>query len=1154
MKRRQVVILSSALVVAVLASAAHAQPALDLLPGDAAVSAAAGDQTAPAIAQGGNLLLAVWSDARANPTTAYEYETSKDIYGVRLDTAGNLLDPVPIAIFAGKSSQDNPKAAWNGVNWLVVFESYDLSGTGYYYQKSLAAVRVAPTGQVLDAAPIKLYGLTPAAAGYWAVASDGVNWVVANEGSSTSGDILAVRVSPDGVLLDPPTRTLVDATYYMRSNLKLAFAGGVFLLTFNDEYINGTDDSKAVRFDSNLNVLDAAPIALLGTPLSHLAGNSSGFYVVWHRQEPNYSVVVAGSRVSTTGAKLDGNGVNLSGTKQPYAYATTAVVWDGLNWRVTWGDGTNTWAARVNASGQVLDPGSVAVPGPQPGPSAGTGVGSVQLVWTVFTNNNYDVLSANIAANNTAGPNRTLSLGAPRQLRPDIATSGNGFMLVYYSSTSAQNRVLAQPLDANGVPLTPGPIELDAGNSSTGPSYPTVAWNGSLYLVVWGNANGIVAQRLLPDGTKVDAVPFVVMGGTNSAFGSADVAALGDHFLVAGRQIGFNIQYIFPVVARVRGSDGAVLDAAPLLLGNSFVGRVPAAVALGGRWLVAWHRNATHDDPYALTMGAFVNLDGTRTAEFQIHGPFSTAGGNGIFELGLASSGDVALMVQSQELSSGVETDLLGRLIKADDTVQPMVNLTPWSGNQYKACVAWDGANFIVVFQDQKNRLAEWTLDQLDARSDLFAMRVSPTGSIIDPQGFVLSASATGDTDPNITALDGVSLLAGSVVINDADFANYRVVYAPLDNSLNQQPVAVAAATPAGGDVPLAVSFSSAGSTDPDGAMVSYAWDFGDGTTSTQPNPSHTYMVAGPYVATLTVTDTAGATATQTALVQATNPNQPPVAVASANKTSGNAPLDVIFYADYSYDPDGFVGNIEWLFSDGGSYWGSTAYHTFTTTGPHTVTLRVYDSRGAIGTTTLTINVGGVNQPPIANAGATPTSGDVPLTVQFSSAGSSDPDGTITSYRWDFGDALGYTSSEPNPTYLYNYAGTYTATLTVTDDNNVSSTDTVTITVNTPPSQVLRSTAINLTAKLSGSKVTVTGTVSVKDGSGRSVRGAIVYATWTRPGGSTVTQSATTGLTGNARFSTSGGRGTYTLTVTNLAKSGYTFDPANSVLTKSIAK
>jgi PKD repeat protein len=1007
--------------------------AAQMIPGDAEISAAVGDQIHTDIAMGGGMFLAVWSDARASVSGGLETETARDIYGIRLDNDGNLLDAVPIAIAAPRASQDNPKVAWNGTNWLVVFESYDLNGTGYYYQKSMEAVRVSPSGEVLDAVPIKLYGLTPSGGGYWALASDGDNWVVANQGSSTSGNILAVRISPEGVLLDPPTRTLVEATYYMRSNLKLAYSAGVFLLTFDDDYVNGTNDTKAVRFDSDLNVLGGL-MPLLTTPLSDLGANGSGFYIVWHRQEPNFSVVVAGSRVNTMGQRLDGNGVNISGTVQPYAYASTAVAWDGLNWTVTWGEFATTWVARVNAAGALLAPGSVVIPGTKTGPSAGSGSGGVQLVWEEYANNNNDVFSARITPSNASIPAGALSIGSPRQQRSDVATSGSGYMLVYASATANQVRILAQPLDAAGNPLTADPIELDAGSPANAPTYPHIAWNGTCYLAAWGNASGIVGQRLLPDGTKLDAEPVVVMSAVHKAFGSADVAALNGDFLVVGRQIGINIQYIFPAAARVRGSDGAVLDSAPLVLGGSYVGRIPAVVTLGNRWLAAWHRNSTHDSPSASTMGAFVNPDGTFLPPFTIHGGFSTAGGNGIFELALCANETIALMVQSQELSSSVETDLLARLIDVN-------------GNQYRPQIAWDGAHFIVAYQEQKTRLADWTLDQLDARSDLFAMRVDPTGAVLDPDGFVFSASPYGETDPNLAARDGMTLLTGSVVINDAGHANYRIIYQQRGADGNKWPVAMATAVPATGDVPISVAFSSAGSSDADGAIVSYFWDFGDGTSATNANPSHTYVDPGPFVARLTVTDDEGASTTQTALVKVVAPNQLPVAVATASTYAGALPLDVVLYAAGSYDPDGFIGNIEWLFSDGGSYWGSPAYHTFTQPGPQTVTLRCYDARGGVGTTTLIINDVGVNMPPVAIASATPTSGFKPLAVQFSMAGSYDPDGTLVAHQWTFGDGSGASSTEASPFYTYVATGTYTATLTVWDNQNDSHSATVDISV-----------------------------------------------------------------------------------------------------------
>ena len=74
----------------------------------------------------------------------------------------------------------------------------------------------------------------------------------------------------------------------------------------------------------------------------------------------------------------------------------------------------------------------------------------------------------------------------------------------------------------------------------------------------------------------------------------------------------------------------------------------------------------------------------------------------------------------------------------------------------------------------------------------------------------------------------------------------------------------------------------------------------------------------------------------------------------------------------------------------------------------------------------------------------------------------------------------------------------------------------------------------------------------MKDGNGIAVSGATAFVTWNVPSGGTITQTATTNTKGLAFFTTTDLRGSYTLTVTNLTKTGYTFDPANSVLTKTI--
>ncbi|MBS1811906.1 MAG: PQQ-dependent sugar dehydrogenase [Acidobacteria bacterium] len=118
-------------------------------------------------------------------------------------------------------------------------------------------------------------------------------------------------------------------------------------------------------------------------------------------------------------------------------------------------------------------------------------------------------------------------------------------------------------------------------------------------------------------------------------------------------------------------------------------------------------------------------------------------------------------------------------------------------------------------------------------------------------------------------------------------------------------PTAAITATPTTGASPLAVSFSSAGSSDPNNLALTYLWDFGDGTTSTQANPVHTYTSATytTFTAKLTVTNSSNGTASATVTVSVGN--RPPVATITA-PTNGTVarPGDTITYRGTASDPD----------------------------------------------------------------------------------------------------------------------------------------------------------------------------------------------------------------------------------------------------------
>jgi glucose/arabinose dehydrogenase/PKD repeat protein len=100
------------------------------------------------------------------------------------------------------------------------------------------------------------------------------------------------------------------------------------------------------------------------------------------------------------------------------------------------------------------------------------------------------------------------------------------------------------------------------------------------------------------------------------------------------------------------------------------------------------------------------------------------------------------------------------------------------------------------------------------------------------------------------------------------DQALYRIEYI---GGTNRNPIAKAAANKTSGPAPLAVTFSSAGSSDPEGGALTYAWNFGDGGTSTAAAPSHTYTANGTYTPTLTVRDPQGLTGTASLVITVGN-------------------------------------------------------------------------------------------------------------------------------------------------------------------------------------------------------------------------------------------------------------------------------------------
>jgi len=176
-------------------------------------------------------------------------------------------------------------------------------------------------------------------------------------------------------------------------------------------------------------------------------------------------------------------------------------------------------------------------------------------------------------------------------------------------------------------------------------------------------------------------------------------------------------------------------------------------------------------------------------------------------------------------------------------------------------------------------------------------------------------------------------------------------------------PVASFVFSPTSGTAPLTVTFDASGSYDPDGYIVDYRWNFGDGSTGSGRTTSHTYTVPGTFTITLTVTDNEQKSGSTSRSITVIRVNDPPIAEFSFSPTTGIFPLSVTFDASASWDPDGSVVYYGWDFGDGSTGSGRVVSHTYNRWGTFSVRLTVRDNYNASATKIRTIEVLRLFQP-----------------------------------------------------------------------------------------------------------------------------------------------------------------------------------------------
>ena len=648
--------------------------------------------TTPTVASNGRTYLLAWQVAIRQ---LGKHDLSQ-IRATRISREGTILDPAGILVASGPYPRQYPCAASNGRDYFVSWsDSRDWDG-GKSFVALIYGARISADGLVLDpegqllSQGVDWAGYVNAAAGnangYFVIWDD-----VRNRGTNTIGiqDIYGTRVSSEGRVLDPLGVPVCTAT---NNQGMPALAANV------DGFLAAWSDTRDKVFDPYTRWDAAIYAAFIGN--DGVVRQTNGFLVndgMWAQHSPSVAAhgndfLVAwqdernaegppwpgnddifGARVTAAGVVLDPNAIAI--TLSPGTQSTPAVVFDGSHWLVAWTDARNAvsssskldiYAQRITPEGKIAEPIDQLIAS---NTSAAT--------WPVLAVNQDDVL--------VAWP-------ADREI----------FRPFLYGIMGTRWR--------DGLLLDREPQILSYQGAHQ--HSPSIAFNGSTYLVVW-----------------VGSRPPALYDNSTDIFG-----------------------------ARVR-STGEIMDPAGLVISavEDVEQYAPVAAANGTDFFVAWQdgRNGARDIYGTLVTGAGEVMANNGT-------PICTAPANQYTPM-LAANGSQFLVAwmdfrAAADSHANINADVYATRIDANGAVLDPdgIAVCARTNDQYIGSVAANGTDWLVVWKDYR-AVTNWPWG-----SQVFGARVAGNGKVLDPDGLLLSSDSQ-DPQSMAVASHGMEFLVAWV-------------------------------------------------------------------------------------------------------------------------------------------------------------------------------------------------------------------------------------------------------------------------------------------------------------------------------------------------------------------------------------------------------
>ena len=499
------------------------------------VSTATDVQLMPALAFDGENLLVTWGDYRSH--------SSFDIYGARVTPQGAVLDSAGFVIAQAANDQNFPAAGFDGENFLVAWGDFR-SGTGY----DVYGARVTSQGEVLDPAGFVIS--TAARDQYYpAIGFDGASFLLAweDDRGGNGYDIYGGRVTPGGTVLDP-AGFLISQAANDQNSPAVCFDGESFLVAWGDNRSGNGWDVYGARVTPEGEVLDPAGFVISEAAkdqrLPAVGFDGADLLVVWEDFRSDPAGDIYGARVTPEGEVLDPAGFVISQAANDQNLP--AVAFDGTNSLVVWADYRDStrfhvYGARVTPDGAVLDPSGITittVPGVQYAPALASDGANSLVVWQDTRNGtDWDIYGTRVSPQgevlDPAGV--AVSLAANHQRFPAEVFDGAGFLVVWQDNRYGSDYdIFGTRVTSQGTALDPSGIPVST--AAEDQLLPALGFDGANGLVVWedyrdGSDYDIFGARLSPQGTVFDSGP-VVSESQDQTFPRLGVANGGRMLLV----------------------------------------------------------------------------------------------------------------------------------------------------------------------------------------------------------------------------------------------------------------------------------------------------------------------------------------------------------------------------------------------------------------------------------------------------------------------------------------------------------------------------------------------------------------------------------------------------------------------------------------------